>query len=145
MTKRKFNEFWDKWTLAWMETDFYYQGTFLSVSSLCEVDNRTKFSIYKAYMDIKQVVKDSYFYNPVESNKEPTLNRYKRAAVLMYVICNYEPLKYHKDIHIPADPMMLKQRFAFYMATASILQDFRKEDIVPKKNMKLLINWVKMT
>lgn len=124
MTKEKFVELWDGAAKEWLDDEFIDKtsGKPLKPSALCSIKKDACDRIYKNYTQVKDIVKNLYF-----KDKDIRINRYKRAAVIIYaVIAGENPLEY-KDKKSEPDKYFLKQRFAFFLALTSIIQDYEIE------------------
>lgn len=121
MEQNTFNKFYNGAINVWLKSSFYYQNEKYVISDLCKIKDDSCKRIYNNYIKTKNLVKNIYFKEP-----EKKINRYKRAAVIVFaVISGDDPIEYSspKDSKIP-DKFFLKQRFAVYLALLSIVQDY---------------------
>lgn len=124
MTEQKFIELWDGAVAHWLENEFYDKASCqkLKIKNLCSIKPTACHRIYNNYSNIKELVKKLYF-----KDKTIRISRYKRAAVIVYAtIAGEDPLEY-TDKKTPVDNYFLKQRFAFFLALTSIIQDYEVE------------------
>lgn len=134
MNINKFKEMWELWSVEWhSHATCVVNGKSEYVSKYCEVNFEIYTQLYTSYEKAKDSIKDLYFY---ESGK--LLNKYKRAAVLAFVINSASPLVYKENVYkedfgeesvkMP-DRLFLKQRLAFYIALCSIIVEYNEEDV----------------
>ncbi|MDE6292421.1 MAG: hypothetical protein K2L98_01935 [Bacilli bacterium] len=125
MTKEKFIELWKGTTEKWLDgiIEGEEEGKQFKCSSLCSIKTNACQRIYENYSRLKELVKDLYF-----RDKDKTISRYKRAAVIVYaVIAGEDPLEYKNKTIV--DRYFLKQNFAFFLALTSITQDYIVESM----------------
>lgn len=124
MTEEKFVELWDGTVKEWVENCFEIRDSDgasqkVKFSQVCSVKKDACRRIYSNYLRIKALVKELYF-----KDKGKLISRYKRASVIIYaVIAGEDPLDY-KGEETKVEGLFLKQRFAFYLALTSIIQDY---------------------
>lgn len=111
MKKSVFDDFWKLWTNEWLKCSFKYkEDEHKQINSLCHIKPEAGEAIYGRYCKMKETVKSSYFY-PLSDDVK--INRYKRAAVLSYVVLKSDPLIYDYPEYDKLDVYFLKQRLAF--------------------------------
>lgn len=116
---------WDKYAGEWYKKDkVNIDGQLVPVSDLCSLKKSYEKILLQRYDKMKEIVKQSYFGNNIKH-----VNRYKRAAILAYVISSAEPIEFNKAVPFGADEYFLKQRLAFYVAIGSIISDFPKDKV----------------
>lgn len=141
MRKDKFAELWNHWSKEWVENAMVtVNGIPMRVSQFCSVKKSIEGNLWRRYEESKRRVKELYFYG---SGKR--INKYKRAAVLTYVISSAIPLDYNieqytlclnpgankRSISELPDELFLKQRLAVHIGLCSILMDY-DENMVAK-------------
>ncbi len=130
MKKEKFVELWDKYAPQWYEKAVVHvDGCTHQVSEYCEVKDEYGEFLYETYEDIKHVTKKLYF-----ESEENRVNRFKRAAILMYAINIADPLLYkneYSEDDVEIGRLFLKQRLAFYIAQQSIIVQYPKNVVQP--------------
>lgn len=94
----------------------------MPVSELCTIKPNYAEKIYAYYESTKQLVKELYF-----ASTEKKLSKYKRAAVIAFIILQSDPLEYKYKVKNGLDCLFLKQRLAFAVAIQSIVQSIPKE------------------
>lgn len=129
MTLEKFEDFWKLWTEQWLESEIEIDEVKIKPSSLCSIKRDIAKEVWNNYNIIKRIVKDKYFAEKDKSKIR--LDKYKRAAVIVYAINSSSPLKYKrsKTENRKVDGSLLKQRLAFYIAWASIVMEYDKTDV----------------
>lgn len=130
MDKKKFIELWNLWSEQWLRIPIEdSNGVVNAIGEYCEMQSSAVDIVFKNYCIIKNLVKSTYFE---ERQHALTLNRYKRAAVIAYAVIKTEPIVLC-NTKPEEDPLFLKQRFAFFLALGSIVQDFPIEQVREKK------------
>ena len=128
MTFETFNNFWeqcsDKWLLSASFLD--ENNNVRQVSDICKLKDNYVRIIYHNYTEIKNIIKRNYYHEVSYA----TINRYKRAAVLVYAIILTDPLKY--KVPTFGKTYFLKQRFAVYVALSSILVDYDQSKVMQR-------------
>ena len=134
MTKEKFSALWTKWSEEWYTHAVCdVEGEYFPVSKFCTIREGILDELLEHYNEAKENVKDIYFYH--EDNR---LNKFKRAAVLAYVISSATPLIYKKEEYEHCfgkkwseqpDRLFLKQRLAFYIALGSIIMEYDEKKV----------------
>lgn len=127
MKKEKFQEFWKEsanWYNSVNDTPILKNAS-IDIRDYCRLRDDCGEELYQAYGRVKQIVKDLYFKQP----QKKKLNKYKRAAVIAYIINISEPLEYFTCSFSYEDVFMLKQRLAIYMALLSIVIEYPKEAV----------------
>ena len=128
MKDTTFYNFWIQWSSVWYNTATAScdsnKAEKKQVSDLCTIKDNCISSLFDSYIEVRDFVKKCYFRDP-----KKRLSKYKRAAVIAYVILLNNPLKYKHPTHDGIDVYYLKQNLAFYMGICSIIQDFTKEEI----------------
>lgn len=130
MTAATLKSLWNMYANQWVKnTQIKVDGQDTSISDLCSVKTDYYKVLLKRYNRMKAVVKEAYFGTNIKH-----VNRYKRAAILAYVISTAEPLEYKFDVSHDTDFYYLKQRLAFEIAIASIILDFPKDKVAELPN-----------
>lgn len=125
MKKETFLKFWEEWSSNWINFSIKCEGKIIPFSSLCSLRPKYGDKLYESYNIIKGIIKDSYF-----KDTSKRLSKYKRAAIIAYVINGSHPLEYcDKAIEDDLDPHFLKQRLAFYVALGSIVQGYSQQEV----------------
>lgn len=128
MKVNTFINFWDKWTSTWIESAKCFEvdkkDTFFPVKEKCRIPKTAATSVYQKYQCLKSISKGIYFNTPRnKSSDDFKLSRYKRAAVIIQAVLETDCLVYfEKDSH--EDSFLLKERLAFFLGIASIIQSF---------------------
>lgn len=127
MTLAKFKELWKVASEDWFNEATVSGGkSERPVSDFCELeDNCFVQKLFDRYNIIKKIVKQDYYNH---NKKRATLNKYRRAAVLIYAVNESEPLRY-KGYDPGEKPLFLKQRLAIHVGIISILSEFRQEEV----------------
>lgn len=94
MTLEKFEAFWNLWSEQWLEEEINIDGNKKKPSSLCSIKKGIAEEVWNNYNIIKRIVKDKYFAEKDKSKIR--LDKYKRAAVIVYAINCSSPLKYKR-------------------------------------------------
>lgn len=124
-----FRHFWNLYATEWVkEAEIEIDGKITPVSALCSLKDNYEKILLKRYNTMKKIVKDFYF-----GTKGNHINRYKRAAIIAYVISSADPLDYKIQVNYGIDDYFLKQRLAFFVAIGSIIQDFDENAIAAVK------------
>ncbi len=111
------------WTNKWIN-DFSKAPHNFKKDDLEIVVSSTSKKVYSNYKRIKSLVKNIYF-----KDKKSIISRYKRAAVITYAILLSDPIEKKFQVTKNLDDLYLKQRLAFYMGIASIIQDFPQDQV----------------
>lgn len=116
---------WDKYATEWHAKDkVNIDGKLVPVSDLCTLKKNYEKVLLQRYEKMKEIVKQSYFATNIKH-----VNRYKRAAILAYVISSAEPITYNQAVPFGVDDYFLKQRLAFQVAIGSIIIDFPEDKV----------------
>ena len=116
---------WDKYATEWHTKDkVNIDGKLIPVSDLCTLKKNYEKILLQRYEKMKEIVKQSYFATNIKH-----VNRYKRAAILAYVISSAEPITYNQVVPFGVDDYFLKQRLAFQVAIGSIIIDFPEDKV----------------
>ena len=125
MTLKTMETFWNIWSQNWYrKATIKENGTETSVAVYCTVKQGYAKILLARYNKMKDIIKQNYF-----GNKQKYISRYKRAAILAYVISSADPLIYLTPLEEGMDPRLLKQRLAFHVAIGSIILDFNEEEV----------------
>lgn len=116
---------WDKYANEWHKNEkVFINGQLVPVYDLCSLKQDYEKILLQRYDKMKEIIKQSYFATNIKH-----VNRYKRAAILAYVISSAEPITYNQAVPFGVDDFFLKQRLAFYVALGSIVSDFPKAKV----------------
>lgn len=126
MDREKFEALWNLYSNGWIRNASFKDenGELKRVSDFCQVKSNYSAFLHERYERIKIEIKKAYFYSP-----DKKLNRYKRAAVIVYAINSSNPLEYTVENGYRIDRYFLKQRLAFFVGLGAILQDYRETSI----------------
>lgn len=128
MKKETFDTFWNLWTAEWHKGTFKYKADDKQIVSLCRIKSKAGGAVFDEYEKMKETVKFAYFY-PL-GDDDVKINRYKRAAVLSYLVLKSNPLIYdYPEYDKKLDVYFLKQRLAFFIGIGSIIQSFDKSEV----------------
>lgn len=128
MKKETFDTFWNLWTAEWLKGTFKYKADDKQIVSLCRIKSKAGGAVFDEYEKMKETVKFAYFY-PL-GDDDVKINRYKRAAVLSYLVLKSNPLIYdYPEYDKKLDVYFLKQRLAFFIGIGSIIQSFDKSEV----------------
>ena len=146
MTKSTFTELWNRWSVTWHQqgsckvTDKDGEQVLVKFRDICTLKSDSDFvdELWDRYTKSKENAKDIYFYE-----NDMLLSRYRRAAILTYIISGAAPLEYNikkynevfgieldgVPINKLPDRLYLKQRLAFYIGLCSVIMDYDKEEL----------------
>ena len=128
MKKEKFVELWQIHAAEWHKGAFIrYQGESKPVSEFCNIKKNYGELVYKKYEAIKKLTKQLYF-----GDIDRRVNRFKRAAVIVYAINLTEPIEYingYSEADIAVDKLLLKQRLAFHLGLHSIITQYPQDKV----------------
>ena len=129
MTEEKFVSFWNEWSSRWIGHAKCFHvddiSTLFFVKDKCALKDVAS-EAYSLYILCKDRTKDRYFDR---KKKDPILSRYKRAALIAYVVLYSDCMDYVDSDNYSTDPFLLKERLAFHMAIGSIIQSFDQERV----------------
>ena len=159
MIKATFTALWNNWAKTW-----HQQGSCSIINKdgkevvvkfreICTLksDSNTVDELWDRYTRSKKNTKDIYFYE-----NDMLLSRYRRAAILAYVISGAVPLEYNFEKYIEIfgaevdgvpisklpDRLYLKQRLAFYIGLCSIIMDYDNKEL--KEHPKPIFHFPKL-
>lgn len=125
MKRASLKALWDKYSDDWLNNEtISVNNEAVPVKEICSIKKDYDIILLKRYNRMKAVVKDTYFGTDVKH-----VNRYKRAAILAYVISSAEPLEYKVATTYGIDDYFLKQRLAVQVALGSIVVDFPESKV----------------
>jgi len=81
----------------------------------------------RAYNKIKRIVKNKYF--SCDDPENIIISRYKRAAIISYVILGIRPFAVNASVRPDDKAFLINEYFAFYLGLHSLLMDFPSEEI----------------
>lgn len=126
MNRQTFSKLWAFSAKKWYDEGFItVDNCKTSIKSLCTLVDGIDHEIHRNYEIIKRTVKEWYFKDSVGI----TINRYKRAAVIVQAVFLAEPLRYKLPELGEIDYFFLKQRLAFYVALISIVYSYDGVDL----------------
>lgn len=126
MNKQTFCELWNHSAKKWISDGVIsVENSKTEIKSLCYLVDGVESKIYNNYETIKRIVKDYYF----KESDDITINRYKRAAVIVQAVLLTNPLRYKLPELKGIDYYLLKQRLAFYVAVKSIIYSYEEVNI----------------
>ena len=134
MKLETFRCLWDANINKWLHSTIVAaNGETTEISMLCKVSDKiegknTVDYVHSVYEKLKSNVK-KYYFNSYNDDADTHLSRYKRAAVITYAVILSNPLCKLDGKPFEFDDDFLKQRLAFFLALATILQDFDAQKI----------------
>lgn len=140
-----FAKLWDGSVKEWLDSSFTYLEKdeltddyicrTIKVADVCSIKETACVRIYNNYDNLKRLIKSLYF-----KKDDKLISRYKRAALIIYaVIAGEDPLNYNYEVieaiddtsnktGLKIDKYFLKQRFAFFLALNTLVQDYVVEE-----------------
>ncbi len=133
MKIQSFEKFWEAWTKEWINTaqccDSEHIDERYYVHEKCRIKPLAVITVYKRYQKLKARAKGAYFYlAPGADTDTIRLSRYKRGAVIIQAVLSTDCLEYFDGLR-DDNAYFLKERLAFFLGIASIIQSFPREDI----------------
>jgi len=150
MKEETFCALWKEWSKKWHETAEYdisiwnpqkreMEKKHIIVKDYCNVIQGRESELWRLYEKSKENVKRIYLYGD-----DIKINRFRRAAVLSYVLSSAMTLSYNEENYTKffgeliegcsikqlPDPLYLKQRLAIHCAVESIIMEYDRNDVI---------------
>lgn len=152
----QFNRIWEASSKKWLDgVKCEIDGKVYKVSQFCTIKKNYGSTLHKRYEKSKRNAKDLYFYS-----EDHLLNKYKRAAVLAYVISSASPIEYKtpeyrklsdtipadaldgQDLQVIPDCLFLRQSLGFFVGLESIVNEYPKDKV---KKIQKIFHWPELT